>query len=506
MRLSGGTLRGAACAAALAMLSGCGFSGAETGDEPLRVAMAMGPQGGWDPASDDALILSRLGVTETLVDVDRDGAVHPDLAESWSRDSSAEWRFTLAPGVRFQSGEPVTARAAADSLRRVTSSPAPPRALRGAISEVSAEGERTVRVRTERPDPILPQRLATANAAVLAPGAVGEDGTIDPAAGVGTGPFEVTRVRGVQSVDLRRNDDYRREPAQLDAARVRFVDDASARVNGLRSGEFDLIDKVPVAQLEPLRSAEDVRIDSLELPRTTALHVNTASGPFADERVRRAAELAVDRAALVDGVLQGESIPAARYFGPGVPWGSREEPPPGDPRAAQRELTAATGQQRIPISIATYPERPELPALTTALADQLGRAGFDVRIVQEPSDRVEPKIFGGEVDAAVYSRNYLVDVPDAAGYLASDFSCAGGFNLDHWCDPRLDALIGGLSSVDDREQRAEQFRRASDLLDEEVVGVPLAHDQDRIARSTAVTGVPADPLEREFLTEEVSRR
>lgn len=499
-------MRGAACAAALALLSGCGFSGAEPGDDPLQAAMAMGPQGGWKPASDDALILSRLGVTETLVDVDQDGAVHPDLAESWERESPVEWQFTLAPDVRFQSGEPVTARAAADSLWRATSSPAPPRALRDAISEITTPDERTVRVRTEQPDPILPQRLATANAAVLAPGAVGEDGTVDPAAGVGTGPFEVTRVNGVQSVDLRRNDDYRREPAHVDAAQVRFVDDASARVNGLRSGEFDLIDKVPVAQLEPLRSADDVEINTLELPRTTALHMNTESGPFADRRVREAAERAVDRATLVDGVSQGESIPAARYFGPGVPWGSQEDPPAGDPEAAQRELAEATGRQRIPISIATYPERPELPALTTALADQLGRAGFDVRIVQEPSDQVEPKIFGGDVDAAVYSRNYLVDVPDAASYLASDFSCAGGFNLDHWCDPRLDALISGLNSVDGREQRAAQFRRASDLLDEEVVGVPLMHDQDRIAHSTAVSGVSTDPLEREFLTEEVSHR
>ncbi|MBE9376542.1 ABC transporter substrate-binding protein [Saccharopolyspora sp. HNM0983] len=506
MRLPGSAVRGAACAAALLVLSGCGFSGAETGDRPLQAAMAFSPQSGWDPASDDALILSRLGVTETLVDVAPDGAVHPDLAESWQRVSPVEWRFTLAPGVRFQSGEPVTAQAAADSLRRVTSSAAPPRALRDVLAGVDAPDERTVQVRTAQPDPILPQRLATANAAVLAPGAVGEDGTVDPAAGAGTGPFEVTRVHGVQSVDLRRSDSYRRQPAHVDAAQVRFVDDASARVNGLRSGEFDLIDKVPVAQLEPLRSAEDVEIDSLELPRTTALHMNTAEGPFADQQVREAAERAVDRTGLVDGVLQGESLPAARYFGPGVPWGSREKPPAGDPAAAQRALTAATGERRIPVTIATYPERPELPALTTALADQLGRAGFDVRIVQEPSDRVEPKIFNGEVDAAVYSRNYLVDVPDAASYLASDFSCAGGFNLDHWCDPRLDALLGGLDAVDDREQRAEVFREASELLDEHVVGVPLAHDQDRIAHSTAVTGVATDPLERELLTEEVSRR
>ncbi|MFR9728833.1 ABC transporter substrate-binding protein [Saccharopolyspora sp. MS10] len=485
------------------VLSGCGFTGGDDDAGSLRAAVTIPPRSGWSPASDDALLLQRLGVTDTLVEGGADGSVRPGLAESWTRTSPTEWRFTLAPGLRFHSGEPVTARAAADSIERVVRAPAPPRALRGAVDAAEAVDEHVLLVRTPAPDAILPQRLSAANAAVLATTAFRPDGSLDPR-GAGTGPFEVTEVRGEQGVSLRRFEGHRGGPARLERAEVRFVEDASARVNGLRSGEFDLIDKVPVAQLGELRADPGLRVDAVDLPRTTALHLNTASGPFADPRLRAAAAAAIDRAGLVAGVLRGQGVPASRYFGPAVPWSARHSPRPPDPEAARRAVDAAGAP--VPITIGTYPDRPELPALTTVVADELARAGFQPRIVQEPAGSIEPRILSGELDAAVYSRNQLVDVPDAASHLTSDFSCGGGFNLDHFCDPAFDALLAGLPAVGDPAARAEVFRRADDLLAERIAGIPLVHEQQRFARREAVSGVPADPLEREFLTEEVALR
>lgn len=486
-------------------LTGCGFTGGQAQPGQLRVAVAIPPRADWAPDSDDALLLGRLGVTETLVEGAMDGTARPGLAASWQQQAPTEWRFSLVPGLRFQSGEPVTAQAAADSVNRVVRAPAPPRALRGTITEARALDERTLLVRTPEPDPILPQRLSTANSAVLAPSAVRPDGSVDPAKGAGTGPFQVARVDGAQGAQLRRFDGYRGGPAATEQVSVRFVEDASARVSGLRGGQFDLIDKVPVAQLEPLRGDPALRVSTVDLPRTTALHLNTARPPFADPRVRAAAATAIDRASLVSGVLHGQGRPASRYFGPAVPWSAEHPPPPGDTAAARRALEAATGGTPVPITIGTYPDRPDLPALTTAVADELGRAGFQVRIEQQPPDRIEARALSGELDAAVYSRNQLVDTPDAAAHFSSDFSCGGGFNLEHFCDPRLDALLAGLPRIADPQQRAAVFRQADDLLAASVAGVPLVHEQQRYAHRAEVRGVPADPLERRFLTREVSR-
>ncbi|MGW0893096.1 ABC transporter substrate-binding protein [Saccharopolyspora sp. NPDC002578] len=488
------------------VLAGCGFTGGGADAGTLRVAVTIPPRADWSPASDDALLMQRLGVTETLVDGAMDGGAEPGLAESWRRTAPTEWRFTLVEGVRFHSGEPVTARAAAESINRVVHDPAPPRALRGTVERADALDERTLAVRTSAPDPILPQRLSAANTAVLAPAAIRPDGSVDPAKGAGTGPFEVTGTDGDRSVSLRRFDGYRGGLAQVQRAEVRFVEDASARVNGLRSGEFDLIDKVPVSQLAEVRADSGLRVDAVDLPRTTALHLKTSGGPFADPRLREAAAAAIDRAGLVTGVLRGQGVAASRYFGPAVPWSEQHPPPRPDPAAARRTVTEVTGGAPVPITIGTYPDRPELPALTTVVADELGRAGFTVRIVQEPAGSIEPRILSGELDAAVYSRNQLVDVPDAAAHLTSDFSCRGGFNLDHFCAPELDSLLAELPGISAPDRRAAVFRRADDLLAERVAGVPLVHEQQRFAHRAEVSGVPADPLEREFLTEEVVLR
>ncbi|WP_243788729.1 ABC transporter substrate-binding protein [Saccharopolyspora gloriosae] len=487
-------------------LAGCGFTGGGEDADTLRVAVTIPPRANWSPASDDALLMQRLGVTETLVDGAMDGTAQPGLAESWQRVTPTEWRFTLAEGVRFQSGEPVTAQAAAESINRVVHDPAPPRALRDTIKQADALDDRTLAVRTAAPDAILPQRLSAANTAVLAPAAIRPDGSVDPARGAGTGPFQVTGAESDQRVTLQRFDGYRDGPAKVARAEVRFVEDASARVNGLRSGEFDLIDKVPVSQLAEVRGDSELRVDAVNLPRTTALHLNTAGGPFADPRLRSAARAAIDRAGLVSGVLQGEGVAASRYFGPAVPWSEQHPPTAPDPVAAHREVAEITGGKPVPITIGTYPDRPELPALTTVVADELGRAGFTVRIVQEPAGSIEPRILSGELDAAVYSRNQLVDVPDAAAHLTSDFSCRGGFNLDHFCAPELDSLLAQLPEISDPARRTAVFRRADDLLAERIAGIPLVHEQQRFAYREAVSGVPADPLERDFLTKEVAPR
>ncbi|WP_338596255.1 ABC transporter substrate-binding protein [Saccharopolyspora sp. SCSIO 74807] len=485
-------------------VAGCGFTGGAADPAALRVAMAIPPRANWSPASDDALLLMRLGVTETLLDGSPDGTVRPGLAESWQRTGPTEWRFTLAEGVRFQSGEPLTAQAAADSVNRVVHAPAPPRALRGTIEQAAALDDRTLSVRTVAPDPILPQRMSTANTAVLAPSAIRPDGSVDPLKGPGTGPFEITGADGAQSVSLRRFDGHRAGPAKVAQAQVRFVEDSAARVSGLRSGEFDLIDKVPITQLDALRGDESLALSTVDLPRTTALHLNTARPPFDDPRVRGAAAEAIDRAELVSGVLRGQGKPASRYFGPAVPFSAEKPPPPGDVPAARQALAAATGGRPVPITIGTYPDRPELPALATAVADELGRAGFQVRIVQQPPDRIEARALSGELDAVVYSRNQLVDTPDAATHLTSDFSCRGGFNLDHFCAPEFEALLAELPRLTDPARRAEVFRRADDLLAEKVAGIPLVHEQQRFAHRAEVRGIPADPLEHEFLTREVT--
>lgn len=159
-----------------ALVAGCGFTGAGAGENALRLAIGIPPRSGWSPASDDALLLMRLGVTETLTDVDVEGNARPNLATSWERNGAHEWRFTLQEGVRFHSGEPLTAAAAAESLNGVVQHTTPPRTLRGIVAGAEVAGPRTLVIHTAEPDPILPLRMGGANTALIAPAAQEEIG------------------------------------------------------------------------------------------------------------------------------------------------------------------------------------------------------------------------------------------------------------------------------------------------------------------------------------------
>ncbi len=100
-------------------------------DGRLTVAVEFGPKAGFAIDTDDAFVLTELGVVETLVRADPNGQGLPGLAV-------------------------VTA------LRYVSSVAAPPRGIKGVGLQAAAEGLDAVRVSTTNPDPILPLRLSRA--------------------------------------------------------------------------------------------------------------------------------------------------------------------------------------------------------------------------------------------------------------------------------------------------------------------------------------------------------
>ncbi|MET7440306.1 ABC transporter substrate-binding protein, partial [Streptomyces sp. NPDC005568] len=100
-------------------LSGCFASGGgssahsprdSSADARLRVALAFPPAENLSPYGADATLLSRLGVTEGLTELDANGAAAPALAESWKREGPRSWTFTLREAT-FQDGGDVTASA-----------------------------------------------------------------------------------------------------------------------------------------------------------------------------------------------------------------------------------------------------------------------------------------------------------------------------------------------------------------------------------------------------------
>jgi peptide/nickel transport system substrate-binding protein len=472
----------------------------------LSVGVGFVPDAGYAIDTDDAFFLTRVGMAETLVRAGVDGVAKPGLALSWEQVDPVTWEFALRPDVRFQDGAAFDAAAVVTAVDYVTGVPSPPRSVAGAGLGAVAVDDLTVKITTAAPDPVLPLRMSTPNLGMLSPAAY--QATPPAVLGTGTGPFTIVEINAGSGVRLVRHQGYWGPIAQLAEAEIRFLPDAAARTTALVAGDVDIAQNVPPTSLAELQAADGISADQVTTPRVTSMYTSLADGPLADERVREALELAVDRPALVASVLEGTGQPAREVFGEAVAWGATEQPPGADPAAARALLQQAGYGPDQPLSLRlwAYPERPELPDLATAISGMLEQAGVQTTIRIAEYGTLEPDVLAGNYDLLLLSRSYLTDFPDASSYLRSDFTCEGSYNLNGYCSPEYDALVDRLASTTEPQARIELFEQAADLLARDNVGVPLVHTGAITGLRDTVDGYAADPLERSLLTSEISIR
>lgn len=471
--------------------TGC-FSGGSAEDQRLSVELAFPPVMQMSPYSDDAAQLGRLGTAEPLIEIGDNGAPQPLLAQTWGQEGDSTWILTLRDDVTFHDGTAMTADHAADALNHATEASPKPRALAGVELVAEATGERTLRIHTDEADPVLPQRLSSPELAILAPAAYEDDPAIPDPTGAGTGPYELTRVSKTTAT-LEPHGDYWNGAPQTAGIDVRFVADGASRVGALRAGEADIVDAVPVTELANIT---DQNVLEVPLPRTVGVLLNNDTGAFTDPALRAAAADAVDSEPIVEEIYEGRADTIDGIYGPVSDW--------ADDRPDVEPVAEPADPDGEPITLATYSDRAELPEVASAVAENLRGAGFEVDVAVQEFATMEADLMAGSYDAVIGARSYLLDTNDPVGYLASDWSCDGSYNLAQFCDEDIDERISRAAAATDVEAR----REAAVEIGAEILAtrsfVPLAAERARIGVAEGVEGVAEDPLERHLVTEETT--
>jgi len=474
---------------------GSEHSGGKNGDSGrLDLALAFPPVKQMSPFSDDAFLLAKIGAAEPLTRLDEDGEVRPLLAKSWKQAGDEEWELKLRDDVTFHDGTRLTARHVADALNHASDASPKPRSLTGIDLTAEANGKHKVTVKTGKADPILPQRLSAPETAILAPEAYAEDVKSPDPTGAGTGPFELTGLAG-KSAKLDAHEKYWGGSPKADGLDVRFVEDDASRVGGLRTGEADIVDAVPIAEAGNISGG---KLTEVKVPRTVGMLLNNKRGVFTDPELRAAATGAVRGGPIVKGVYEGKADPVDGLFGPVTEWA--EDRPKVEPEA---EPGKPKGEK---ISLATYDDRPELPEAASSVAEDLRKAGFKVDITVKDFATMETDLMEGEYDAVIGTRSYLIETNDPIGYLASDWSCDGSYNIAQFCDKEIDKKISeaaGEAAVERRAKAASEIE--ADILATQSF-VPLAAERARIGVADGVNGVANDPIERSLITRETHKK
>lgn len=483
--------------AAPLLLAGCfdeqrDTTSSEAG-ERISLAMLQPPRSGLTPLSDDAFKLSRWSMAETLIRLDANSDPQPFLATEWEQLDARTWRFVIRDGVAFHDGSELTANDVVNSLTAATQAAPKPRILDGVNMTIEADGDNAVIVRTEREDPLIPNRLSSPQLAILAAKAYGDDGRVNPIE-AGTGPFVLKEINGTTSARLDRFDDYWGEPAAVAGIDADYVPDGTARGAALRTGAADVVEAIPVSQVALL---DPELVHEVPMPRTNTLYLNTETGPMSDPGLRAAVREAIDRPAIVNTVYEGRADIAEGLLGPALAWAS-------DFRTALEDRTEPSEPNGTEITLATFTDRAELPEVAVLLEQQLTRAGFTVNQEVREYAHIEADALAGQFDAFILSRATVLDSGDPVAYMFSDFACAGSFNIAQLCDPDVDEALANAAVLPTGDKRRQAIIDAEAAILRTDAAIPMLHERVIQGESARVSNAERDPRERVLITEKTT--
>jgi peptide/nickel transport system substrate-binding protein len=463
---------------------------------------------------------------ERLVDQDETQALKPMLAVSWRATDDRTWEFKLRPGVSFTDGSAFTANDLIYSYcraPRVENSPSSLAVSVRAIAAMAAPDPLTLVIKTDNPHPLLPNELANVGILSAKANGAGEvtfdragctgvgtypktDAFNSGAAAIGTGPYKLVRFTKGDRIILERNEaHWGGKPAW---ARLVFrpITSAGPRVAALLAGDVDMIENVPIQDIERVRANADFKVVQGLSNRVIYLHFNylddsppgvDAGGrnPFRDRRVREAMSLAIDREAIVTRLMGGAALAAGEMLPPPMFGTGKLAPPKADLAAAKRLLAEAGYPEGFALTLATPNDRYVNDAqVAQAVAQMLTRVGIKAAVEAMTQSQFFAKRnrrefgfwlsgWGSDTGEMSSPLTALIATPDKS-------KGTGTTNPGGYSNPAMDKLLAeALRTVDDGK-RGALLAEASRTAMSDVAALPLHFEMTTWAFRKELTYVP----------------
>ncbi len=341
-----------------------------------------------------------------LVQRNEKSQLEPGLATEWKTIDPLTWEFKLRKGVKFHDGSDFTAADVVASIERVPkveNSPSPFTAFTKQIKEMIVVDPYTIRLRTATPYPLMPSDMTQVTIISKAAAKATTEDFNSGKAAIGTGPYKLVRYVKGDRIELVRNDAYWGGKTPWEKVTLRVLPQDASRVAALLSGDVQAIENVPTADVAQLRKDKKLQLSRTVADRLIYLHLDSSrdvspfvtdkagkpleKNPLKDVRVRRAMSKAINRAAIVDKVMEGEAIPAGQLV-PEFLFGATKnlKVEPFDPEGAKKLLAEAGYPDGFGLTIHAPNNRYVNDAkIAQAVAQMLSRVGIDTKVVAMPS-------------------------------------------------------------------------------------------------------------------------
>lgn len=499
--------------AALPFMAACAGGGTTEGEAVVRVGWT-----GWPMSMNPFLIRNEEDyvflspIYEPLCMPMLDGSVDPWIAESWEYDADEDtWFFYLDERAHWSDGEPLTA----DDVKFTFETAWENDFNLGAntkpfVESIQVIDEHTVGFKMAKPSAAF---LSLAGGVLIMPehiwSTVGDIATYENPNPVGSGPFLFKEAEASKYLDLVRDSDYWRGPANIDEVIIEVLLNEEASVEALIKGEIDCLPGMTGYSLVPtLDKSPDVKVLVEETPHIWYIAPNYRIYPLNLLEVRQAISMAIDREELIATAMAGfADMPLMGYIAPSVTkWADQnltwegldmtEEERIAEANAILDDLGFAMGDDGIrvtDVAQGTESKRAKLefslllysnPSYIRAagiIKEELAKIGIAINIsVLDPGTLYGGIIYSGE-------RPYDWDLLLHGSFVTPDpdnFAREYGGEVDNpwynapafaWVNEECQALLVQSRSELDEDARWQEIQEAQQLFAADLAVITLGH-------------------------------
>lgn len=480
------------------LLAGCSNSKDKAGDSDkkgegntLRVAMATEIDS-LDPfkmtAGDTETIMDQ--VFDGLFDVDTDGSLIPDLAESYSvSEDGKTYDFKLKKDVYFHDGKKFGAEDVLytyDAMAGLTSKE-PLSSKFAIIDKIDVIDDLNVRVH-------LKERQNGFIYLTLRP-IVEKDYKDNGTKPIGTGPYQFVSYTPGEGLKLKKFEDYHKKDhiAHFENLEVIRITDRQTMIMALKNKDLDLADRISAEEADQLKDVCTVNNFPQNLVQVMGL--NNDFKAFQDKNVRLALNYAIDRDEIIESAAEGKATKLFSSFSPALKeyFEDLGEYYPHDVEKAKALLKEAGYEKGLSFKL-TVPSDYKYHMNTAELIQsQLQKVGIEVTI--------DPIEFSSWLTKVYKDRDYEATVVGFIGYLdpvqiLGRYTSQNEKNYINFKSKDFDAAIANAEKSSTKEEEIKNIKKSQKILAEEAASVFIADPDNNQALRNGLTGLKQYPIQK----------
>lgn len=420
-------------------------------------------------------------------DVNDPSKLVPDLATKWSVSADGKtFSFELKPGVKFASGNALSAEDVVFSMQRAVLLDKTPAFILTQFGlskdnvkdKVKQTGPLTLTIETDKAyAPTLVYNCLTANVA----GVVDKKLVQSKEAGgdmgyawlktnyAGSGPLKIREWRANEIVTLERNDNYHGRKSKLARVIYRHVKESPTQRLLLEKGDVDIARNLSPQDIAALATNKDVKTTSTPKGTVYYFSLNMKNPILAKPEVREAFKWLVDYAALGDTIIKNIGVVHQNFLPIGLLGASQEKPYKLDVAKAKALLAKAGHPNGFKVTIDMRSIQP-VQGITEAIQQTLQQAGIELEIL--PGD-------GKQTLTKYRARTHDIYI--------------GQWGADYW-DPHTnaDTFARNPNNADDAKSKPLAWRNAWDIPELTKMSDAAALERDGAKRAKMYQDIQAE--------------